>query len=186
MKLVCLVTLVTLSMLSRPLAAQDLTSCRSIADDAARLACYDSIAATPPVAPAAVAEPTAIATTPAAVVGADDPAAQASTARAPVDEPLDDPIDLFGRSDREVRDLAIQRNTGEALTRIQAVVTAVRESATGRLTLSLDNGQVWTQSESQRFRIKVGDTVEIRRGKVGSYFVKRVGTNRSVRVRRSE
>ncbi|MEO1034136.1 MAG: hypothetical protein AAFX44_01125 [Pseudomonadota bacterium] len=174
-----------------------LALCRQIAGDVERLACYDALAD----------EASAVELPPAQAPGSVAAAAQATTdaapesvAAAPVPEPpapsetvadsssrdvsLDDPVDLFGRSDREISDVAVRENAGNAIDRLEAVASRVTELASGRLLFELDNGQRWQQTESERIRIKASDRVEIRRGRLGAYFLKKVGTNRSVRVRR--
>ncbi|MEM8981693.1 MAG: hypothetical protein AAGC71_01610 [Pseudomonadota bacterium] len=176
--------------------AADYERCRAIATDADRLACYDNVAS----AGDSVAEPTvaietapvAMDTTPVANDGTEPtaPATVASpepatTAAATTTVSLDDPVDLFGRSDKEIRDAAIQQsNDKSAPDRLTAAVASVSTTASGRFRITLDNEQTWTQTESARFRLREGDAVEIRRGQLGAYFLKKQGKNRSVRVRR--
>ena len=159
--------------------ANSLAECRSIADEATRLACYDALAAASAMVDQADEGPLTTAVPRAA--------AEAGLERSTKDTvSLDDPVDLFGRSDREIRDVAVRKTTNQSLERIVAIATTVLEKPSGRLVVTLDNDQIWEQSESQRFRLREGDEVEIWRGRLGTYFLKRSGTNRSIRVRRQQ
>lgn len=64
-------------------------------------------------------------------------------------------------------------------------VTAVTKSSAGRLTITLENGQVWRQSDSKSFRISVGDAVVVRAKSLGSFMMSKEGSSRSIRVKRA-
>jgi hypothetical protein len=67
---------------------------------------------------------------------------------------------------------------------ITATVTALRESATDGLLIRLDNGETWrTIPEDARLLLKVGDTVTISRGVLGSFRLATPG-GRVARVNR--
>jgi hypothetical protein len=54
---------------------------------------------------------------------------------------------------------------------IQASITAV-ERRRGLFVVTLDNGQAWAQTEiDSRAEVRVGDTVTVRRGMLGSYLL---------------
>lgn len=55
---------------------------------------------------------------------------------------------------------------------VTASVTALDRLRDGKFVVTLDNSQVWSQSEinSQAF-VEVGDTVTVRRGVLGSYLL---------------
>lgn len=75
------------------------------------------------------------------------------------------------------------RDKGEASFSFSAVVTAV-EIRRDRFVASLDNGQVWAQAETNtRIAIRVGDTVTVRRGALGSYLLSN-GQGLSTRIKR--
>ena len=63
-------------------------------------------------------------------------------------------------------------------------VTAVTKSSSGKLTITLENGQVWRQSDSKSFRISVGDAVVVRAKSLGSFMLSKEGSSRSIRVKR--
>ena len=65
-----------------------------------------------------------------------------------------------------------------------AKVTALRESATDGLVIELDNGETWrTIPEDARLLLKIGDTVTISRGVLGSFRLATPG-GRVARVNR--
>lgn len=133
-----------------------LAACRSEADDARRLACYDrvadGIAGGPGVSPAA--------TTPEERFGR-----RAELAR-----------------EKEAKARADERELGE----LQAVVTEIWTRSDGLMRITLDNGQVWSQNAPDAFfRLKTGDKVKIQPAALGSYLLSGP-SKRSTRVTRIE
>jgi hypothetical protein len=58
------------------------------------------------------------------------------------------------------------------LKELQAHVAGVSRNSAGRAVLTLDNGQVWRQSETRSsFEAHAGDAVRITPGAVGSYWL---------------
>jgi hypothetical protein len=67
--------------------------------------------------------------------------------------------------------------------RISATVAAIEKRAHGELVVTLDNGQVWAQKEvGAYFPLKVGDSVAILAGTLGSFRL--VSGNRATAVTR--
>jgi len=147
-------------------AAGTLSACRSIAEDAARLACYDTLAEHPAPVPAA----------PAATM----PALGAGEATPPPS-----PAELFGRVASQSEDIVLRAAGIEPIEEIRAWVTGVQLDPYGKLIVTLDNGQVWSQIDSPAPNLKSGDEVRIRRAAMGSYLLSKVDSKRSSRVRRS-
>lgn len=144
-----------------------LESCARISDDARRLACYDglagrvmqgtAVAAAPSPAPATAPE---IATAPATAPAAADAPPVAATPVA-VDRVAD-----FGLSDQARK----EREPEKWVESITARVTNVGQTASDRYVITLDNGQVWVQSETNtRAILAPGDTVTIKRAALGSF-----------------
>jgi hypothetical protein len=140
---------------------EQVRACSAETDAGRRLSCYDRAAATldKPAAPAAraaastAAAPKATPATPASTTAST--AANADAAQ-------------FGVSEGP---LAAKRQA-TALKEITAVVTSVGFQPRGELIMTLDNGQVWQQNEAVAyFPLKVGDTVKIRAGSIGSYLL---------------
>ena len=132
--------------------------CRLIPDDAERLACYDRTFGHPAVG-AAVA---AAATTP--------------KETAPVAQD-------FGLSEEQRNQK--KKEPAPTIDMIESRIAAIERLPRDRFTLTLDNGQKWTQLEPtpiQRFR--VGDAITIRKAAFNSYLAQGPNSGIAVRVRR--
>ena len=146
------------------LAAQAASSdapqrCAEIGDDFARLACYDAIFRKPVASAASTAVPAAAAA-PAAATGT----AAASAATNPEAD--------FGLTEAAKRARDPQKAQQEMPESITGAVAAVGRRPAGELTVTLENGQVWTQvMVDQRARVAVGDTVIIKKAALGSHLL---------------
>jgi hypothetical protein len=69
---------------------------------------------------------------------------------------------------------------------IKSVVTSIKTTPYGKLIINLNNDQQWRQHDSERMSLKKGDKIEIRRGALNSFLLKKDGTNRSIRVKRTK
>ena len=74
--------------------------------------------------------------------------------------------------------------TVEQIKQESVAVAAVKMSSSNKLTITLDNGQVWRQIDTTRLRLKVGDTVIIRAKSLGSFMLSKGSGSRSIRVKR--
>lgn len=151
-----------------------MAKCAAVADDTARLACYDALN---PTVKAAQAEPPAAATT----------APQTADNR-----PWYDPDRIFGVSPRQQTTPAqfggenlappppppgtpqtAENTPPAALDSITATVTDYSFNPYGKFLVILDNGQIWQQLESDsgeaKFLKNGKNTVTISRGFIGSY-----------------
>lgn len=152
------------------LAAQAASSdapqrCAEIGDDFARLACYDAIFRKPAASAASTAVPAA-AVAPAAAAA---PAAATGTAAASA---ATNPEADFGLTEAAKRARDPQKAQQEMPESIAGVVAAVGRRPAGELTVTLENGQVWTQvMVDQRARVAVGDTVTIKKAALGSHLL---------------
>jgi hypothetical protein len=69
--------------------------------------------------------------------------------------------------------------------RLNGSIASISKQNEGRLTLRLDNGQVWAQSEDgPDLKLKAGDKVIITRGLLGSYWLSN-GSRLAIKVRRT-
>jgi hypothetical protein len=138
--------------------------CVAIADGARRLACFDGVFAS---AGAAATE---------AAAGA----RPASTAAIPDANATGD----FGLTEaqKQARNPDAVKVTGPK--EVTGVVSSIDRRRTGEVVVTLDNGQVWVQSDmSTTLRVRAGSTVSITSGALGSYFLSGDGRP-PVRVRR--
>ncbi len=174
--------------------AEGMAKCVAIADNAARLTCYDALG---PTVHAAVAAPPAVAP-PVAVASAPPPVAPPATA--PVTPPPAqsadngawyDPFHVFGTSPRQqVRpeQFGAENLTAPApppgqaapapaepvaLDSITSTVSTYSFTPFGKFIVFLDNGQVWQQLQNDvtpaHFSRSSKNTVVIKRGMMGGY-----------------
>lgn len=128
-------------------------ACADESDDAQRLRCFDAVVANMRKAPP-----------PAATVAAAPPAAAPPAAAPQPAAPTVTPEQKFGARGE------IKPDRHEDLTELNATVTALGAKPHGELIVTLDNGQVWAEiAANSRVKVKVGDTVKIERGALGSF-----------------
>lgn len=145
----------------RPAALQALTACRAIAGSAERLACYDRAAAE---LDASVERKEVVVL---------DKQEVKKTRRSLFGFSLPK-LRLFG-NDRE-QDAAEEAEFQE----IETTVKSLRRLRTGLLQFTIEDGAVWQTTESASFQPSIGEPVTIRKGLLGSYFI-RFGKSRPVK-----
>ena len=161
--------LLTLLLLSQPAPAAEeaFSKCRQIAEIAERVVCYDN------------------------VVDSRFPMSSSDSVEAikPPDitrsSAVPDAQSLFGANDAEAKRIVETSLAIEQIDHIVATTTNVRESATRKLTVTLDNGQVWRQLDNQPMHLKVGETVVVRKASLGSFLMEKQTGSRSIRVKRA-
>lgn len=167
--------LATTTLMSLAVGADEPQRCATMADDRARLACYDSIFGKP-AASTPVATPSAAAPQAGAVAGA---AAAAPAAAAAVDPEAD-----FGLTEAAKKARMPEETREQIPESISGKVTEVARQPAGELVVTLDNGQVWTQVQiDARARVAVGDTVTIKKAALGSHMLV-TASRYATRVRR--
>jgi hypothetical protein len=78
----------------------------------------------------------------------------------------------FGFTEQEVA-----RNTGQSAgsttpSSVRATITSLDRRRDGKFVVTLDNTQVWSQSEfNSQADVDIGDTITVRRGALGSYLL---------------
>jgi hypothetical protein len=153
---------------AEPLAP--LLACRSIADSAARLACFDRETAALASVPAA-----SLAAAPAAPPPSPAPATSQAAAPAAPEHPAPalDAQQSFGLSGSAIaaNDEAVGARPAK-LAKIEGRIVALALAGNGRTLFTLDNTQVWRQIESDGDMLaKLGDSATISRGLLGSYWL---------------
>jgi hypothetical protein len=168
-------------------------ACAAESDEAARLSCFDRAAEAlePPdvvaepqaAAPIAALQPEPAPSPEPVSAAAATPAPSPESASAPAAAPGApvDPVAQFGMNP----ELASQQETQKVeLDEITAVAVEVTKRIRGEHVVTLDNGQVWTEKDAESyFRVKVGDTVIIKKISMGGYRMVGRG-NRSSAVKR--
>ena len=136
--------------------SRQVLACRDVVPDAARLTCFDRMAAT--VAPARVS-----------------PAPRSSSLAAPAVKDALDPQRTFGLSHAKIvaREASAAGVRVEELSHITARVVRILQAPDQGAIFDLDNGQVWKQLDPDGTDVfaKAGDSVEISRGSLGSYWL---------------
>jgi hypothetical protein len=150
-------------------------ACSSVDDNRERLACYDAIfRSVPPGARAGVSTAGQSATPAAPVALAAESGAAGSNPEAG-----------FGLAAEQQARAAPERSP--AVDAISSRVVAVKALAYDRLSIRLENGQLWSQIESMpRQRFFVGDEITIRKAVFGSFLASGPHSGALIRVRRAE
>lgn len=82
----------------------------------------------------------------------------------------------FGHEDKQVPE--------ELIERIQAKVSKLSKSVYGQYIITLDNQQVWRQTDKTRMKLSKGQNIDIERGLMGSFFMGTEQVNKRIRVKR--
>ncbi len=98
---------------------------------------------------------------------------------------IPDAQSLFGTNDADAKRIVETSLAIEQIDQLEAVVTSIQKSATRKLTVTLDNGQVWRQLDNQPMRLKSGEMVIVRKASMGSYLMGKKSGGRSIRVKRA-
>ena len=147
---------------ARPEAFEALVRCRAIAEDAARLRCFDQAAAA--LEQAAEKRDVVIV----------DRAQVRQTRRTLFGLELPH-LNLFGGGD----------DKGEEVSQIEGVIASAHQNGNGQWVVRLEDGGVWAQVDDNPIAIwpKAGQKVEVKKAALGSYMM-RVNGQPGVRVRR--
>lgn len=147
--------LIILFLASSALADEDaLLQCRQVESIEERVACYDRY------------------------VDSTHPKDAVTAVRIP------DAQSLFGEHDSEAKQIVAEALSIEQIDQVLAEVANVSRSASRKLVVTLENGQVWQQVDSQALHLKEGDAVVIRKASLGSYRLEKESGSRRIRVRR--
>jgi hypothetical protein len=181
--------LVAAGLLAQP-NIEAVLACMKIDDDDARLACYDvQLGRAPGAAPAdgpralgeSAAATTVVETGTAPVAAA--VAAPAAQASAIATQSGDD----FGLTAERREARSAETEKAEPIDHITAVVESAKMTASGRLLVTLDNGQEWVQVEPSRTQYFFeGDRITIKKAALGSFLASGPRFGTGIRIRRVE
>ena len=164
---------------------QDLIDCRHMTSAVVRLDCYDqSIDAHEKSASSqgSAAEP-APHSEPAAAALATTATTTATTATTQASADIS-PEALFGKNLVEMQESVTKATNTSEIDEIVSFVSEIGSSASGKAIITLDNGQVWAQTDNSSLRLSGYDKVSIRRASLGSYLLFKSGSKTSMRVKR--
>ena len=88
----------------------------------------------------------------------------------------EDPEDAFG--------LPPEQDDSEELRQIEATIVKITPISAGWVSIVLDNGHQWRQTNNSTIPLSVGDEVLIRRGIMGSHTLTKDGNSRTMKVKR--
>ena len=88
--------------------------------------------------------------------------------------------------DQTAQDFGIEhkQDISELPETLVAIVSSIKKDPYKKYIVSLDNGQIWKQTDSVYLRLKVGGKVLIKRGALNSFFMAKDGANKRIRVKR--
>ncbi|WP_105258465.1 hypothetical protein [Pseudoalteromonas sp. T1lg88] len=179
--LALLATLSTTAQADDGVNIQALKACSFIENDFRRLLCYDNIMAGKPIDSMPANVPTNVPANKAGKSqgkGAEASAAAAGNANANAANK--------GKKDKGDFGLEHKQRNEENGDELVAKVSSIKEAPYGELIITLDNGQRWRQVGTESFRISKNDTVVISRAMFNSFLLKKQGSNKSIRVKRTD
>lgn len=160
---------------------QSLSDCRNISDVNTRVSCYDAIVDAqqePQETPVVSSVPALIPPVSTAAV----PPTAARASRVVADNETQ--VNLFGAEAELARTVIAEELGVIQLDQIEAGVEEVSSNTYKRLILRLDNGHTWEQTGSKRLRIREGDQIIVRSGRLGAFFLEKADGSRAIRVKR--
>lgn len=176
-------SLFTIGAVSASSFNDDLITCQKIKTDAVRLACYDQLAIS-------------LQDTPHQVANKDNVSMPSKVDMSKVDTSK---VDTTGASQ-------LAASTAELTTQEQAFganhiksknkdqtqqdkvfefeVAEIKKDPLGKLKFYFTNGQRWKQSDTSRLNVKKGDHVILKEGFLGAIYLKKMNSNKKIRVKR--
>lgn len=177
----CLTLLLTITASSTVFASQkssEVEKCVSVENDIARLLCYDTLFGRVSANQAKVVEKTTVM----------PQEATSQTLLLPkadkVIPPPKKPVETVSVAEDFGAEQLKKEEVEEGPSEIQATISTIVENSRGLRTFTLANGQKWREKESSRLKVKEGQEVTIKKGTFSAYFMKKEGSNRTIRVRR--
>lgn len=169
MKKLALISLAFINTLSLSVSAEtlkdELTQCVKIQKSLARLACFDELAKA--------------ATTPAAI-GTGNKKNTSTTVTTTVSTAKLAKEDSFGAEHLK------KKNVSAEDLKVVFVVKSLKKNQYGKWHITFNNGQRWQQTDGIHFRIKVGESVLLKKGFMDAIYLKKnkSNSNKKIRVKR--
>jgi hypothetical protein len=70
------------------------------------------------------------------------------------------------------------------INQLQATINKIEKTVYGKLVITLDNQQVWRQTDSTRLNLRKNNVIIIERGAFGSFFISKENANKRIRAKR--
>ena len=182
MKKNSLISLAMLSLLSLTTQAEtlneSLAKCTKIQDDLARLVCFDDLAKQALMSASAARQ--ANVTVPAAkssiaaIETTATPVAKAKVAVAPAAKKAAE----FGAEHLK------KSNVVEEDLQVVFTIAKLKKDQYGKWRFTFKNGQQWKQTDDKHLRVKVDESVLLKKGVMGAVYLKKHGANKKIRVKR--
>ncbi len=78
----------------------------------------------------------------------------------------------------------LSKENGSEVTTITFTIAKLKKMLRGEWQITFTNGQVWQQKGTDRFALKVDQSVQISKGALGSYYLKKAESNKRIQVKR--
>ena len=72
----------------------------------------------------------------------------------------------------------------QGLESITSVITKLKKLIRGQWLITLENGQQWQQKDTAKLKLKVGDTILLKKAVMGAVYLYKDGSHRNIRVKR--
>ena len=72
----------------------------------------------------------------------------------------------------------------DIIKQLKVKVIKIQKAPYGELIITVENGQVWRQTDGMRFKLSTDEMIIIERGALGSFFIGKENTNRRIRAKR--
>ena len=70
------------------------------------------------------------------------------------------------------------------INQLQATINKIEKTPYGKLVITLDNEQVWRQTDSTRLNLRKNNVIIIERAAFGSFFISKENANKRIRAKR--
>jgi hypothetical protein len=142
----------------------ELAQCAQVQDSLARLVCFDDLAIS--TKPSSVQEQTSIPTRVAKITPATVPAVSKEAS--------------FGAE--HLKKLVLTEDERQ----IVFIIEKLKKDQYGKWRFTFENGQQWKQADSNKFRVKVGERVLLKKGVLNAVYLKKniANSNKKIRVKR--
>ena len=161
---------------------QQLVDCASQTDKLDRLMCYDALAAS-----VKSAVPTQLPATETTVAVASASAVAAPAVAVPVTAKTSAPTAVTATEsiNSAEQEFGLKKKSAEEdEVRLYAEVISIKKDPYGALIVNLSNSQTWKQVGTERYKLKVGQTIFIEQGALSSFLLGSDERNSTMRVKR--